>query len=283
MDRLIKKYGGTAPENIRLFLAEFMGTFILMMFGIGSVASAVLGEGKVGTYISINFGWGIGCALGVYWSAGISGGHINPAVTLAMVVCGRLHPSKLPVYWIAQFLGSFMASALCFGLYKDLIYLHDGSSIDLTLGTAGIFSTYPHDGVGKGTTFGDQVVGTMLLVGTVFALTDKRNSPPNSGILPLIIGLVVFVIGISFGINCGYGINPARDLIPRIFTAIAGWGSEPFKANGYWFWIPVFGQFFGGVLGALLYVITVELHHPKETEAERMGLLETAKQEENEA
>ena len=76
--------------------------------------------------------------------------------------------------------------------------------------------------------FSQQVVGTMLLAGTVCALTDKRNSPPNSGVLPLIVGLIVFVIGISFGINCGYGINPARDLIPRVFTAIAGWGSEPF-------------------------------------------------------
>ena len=69
----------------------------------------------------------------------------------------------------------------------------------------------------------------MLLVATVCALTDKRNNPPSPGFLPLIVGLIVFVIGISFGINCGYGINPARDLMPRIFTAIAGWGSEPFK------------------------------------------------------
>ena len=69
----------------------------------------------------------------------------------------------------------------------------------------------------------------MLLVGAVCALTDKRNSPPKPEILPLIVGLVVFVIGISFGINCGYGINPARDLMPRIFTAMAGWGSAPFK------------------------------------------------------
>lgn len=69
----------------------------------------------------------------------------------------------------------------------------------------------------------------MLLVGTVCALTDKRNSPPSGGILPLIVGLTVFVIGISFGINCGYGINPARDLIPRLFTAMAGWGTAPLK------------------------------------------------------
>lgn len=68
----------------------------------------------------------------------------------------------------------------------------------------------------------------MLLVGSVFALTDKRNNPPSPGILPVVIGLLVVAIGISFGINCGYGINPARDLMPRIFTAIAGWGSGPF-------------------------------------------------------
>ncbi|XP_066925204.1 aquaporin-7-like [Clytia hemisphaerica] len=258
---LIVRYGGRTNQNLRLFLAELMGTFILMMFGIGSVAALVLGKGAVGTFLSVNFGWGIGCALGVYWSAGISGGHINPAVTLAMCVCGRLPWKQLPVYWAAQFLGSFIASALCFAIYKDLIYAYE---TQLTLKTAGIFSTYPFANVSHGTAFGDQVVGTMLLVGTVCALTDKRNSPPSGGTLPLIVGLVVFVIGISFGINCGYGINPARDLIPRIFTAIAGWGSEPFTTADHWFWIPIVGQFLGGAIGALLYILTIEMHHPNQ-------------------
>lgn len=263
LDPIIKKVSGKTSDNIRIFLAETLGTFILMMFGIGSVACVVLGKGSYGTFLSINFGWAIGCCLGVYWSAGISGGHINPAVSLAMALCGRLKWRKLPLYMAGQFLGSFVASALCFAVYKDLIYAFEGGSDNLSLKTAGIFSTYPHKSVNHSTTFGDQVVGTMLLVGTVSALTDKRNNPPSSGLLPLIIGLIVFVIGISFGINCGYGINPARDLMPRIFTAIAGWGSKPFKAADYFFWVPVMGQFVGAFLGALLYIFGIEIHHPK--------------------
>lgn len=254
-----EKFGRT-NENLRLFLAEFIGTFILLMFGIGSVASVVLGKGRYGSYLSINFGWAVGCCLGVYWSIGISGGHINPAVTLAMAVCGRLRWKLVPLYMTAQFLGSFVAAAVCYGIYKDLIHAFDK---DLTLKTAGIFSTYLHPDVSHETAFADQVVGTMLLVGCVCALTDKRNNPPSTGIFPVIVGFIVLVIGISFGINCGYGINPARDLSPRIFTSIAGWGIAPFKANNYWFWISILGQFAGGVLGALVYILTVEMHHPE--------------------
>lgn len=262
MEGLLKtKYKLSTPNVVREFLAEMMGTFILCMFGIGSVAHLVLGRGAAGSYLSINFGWGLGVAFGVYWSAGISGGHINPAVTLAMVVTGRLPPKKLLVYWAGQTLGAFLASAIVFGLYKDILDKFDPNR---TMKTAGIWTTYPNEAVSHGTIFGDQLIGTLLLVGTIFALTDKRNNAPNPELLPFVIGFLVLVIGASFGMNCGYGINPARDLIPRIFTAIAGWKSEPFTADDHFFWIPIIGQLIGGVLGGVVYIITVEMHHPQE-------------------
>ncbi|XP_057296602.1 aquaporin-7-like [Hydractinia symbiolongicarpus] len=262
MDSLIKRRCRKVPQCIREMLAELMGTLILIMFGVGSVAQFVLGKSKFGGFISVNFGWALGVTFGIHWSLGVSGGHINPAVTLAMAVSGRLPWRKVPFYWAGQTLGALIASAICYGLYHDLIEAYEGS--ERSLKTAGIWSTYPTAGVSHWTAFFDQVVGTALLVGTVFALIDKKNESPNSQLFPFIVGLLVLAIGISFGINCGYGINPARDFMPRLFTAIAGWKELPLKANDYWFWIPIVGQFVGSILGYLTYMFAVELHHPGE-------------------
>jgi len=260
MERFLAKLP-KAPQPARQFLAEMMGTFILLTFGIGSVAQYVLGSDLKVPFLSVNFGWGLGCMFGVYWSAAISGGHINPAVTLAMGVCGRLPLYLVPIYWAGQTVGAFLGSAVCYGVYYDLLMKNNGTN---ALGNSGIWTTYANDGISNASGFGDQVVGTALLVSTVFALTDKRGNPPAGHILPLLIGLLVTVIGISFGTNAGYGINPARDLVPRIFVAIAGWGEGPFTAHNYWFWVAVAGQLIGGVIGALLYLFTIEMHHPVE-------------------
>ena len=149
MDRIVKKSSIALSQTAREFLAETMGTFILVMFGIGSVAQHVLSDGKLGEYLSVNFGWGLGVTFGVYWSYGISGGHINPAVTFAMVVSGRLPARKLPLYWIAQSLGALMASALVFVVYKDLLNTHDKGL--RTLSNAAIWTTFPHKGVSHAT------------------------------------------------------------------------------------------------------------------------------------
>lgn len=260
MDRIVQKSKIALSQTTREFLAEMMGTFILVMFGIGSVAQHVLSDGKLGQYLSVNFGWGLGVTFGVYWSYGISGGHINPAVTLAMVVSGRMPFRKLPLYWLAQTVGAFVASALVFVVYRDLLDAHDKGARNLK--NAAIWSTYPAKGVSHGTIFGDQVTGTAILVGTIFSLIDKKNSAPREALFPVAVGFLVVAIGASFGMNCGYGINPARDLVPRIFTAVAGWKSKPFTTNHYFFWIPILGQLCGAVLGAFIYVFTIELHHP---------------------
>ncbi|XP_065656976.1 aquaporin-9 isoform X2 [Hydra vulgaris] len=246
-------------DNFREFLAELGGTFILLMFGIGSIAQTVLGKGKFGGILSINFGWGIGIMMGLYWSAGISGGHLNPAVTLAMSITKRLPWRKLPVYWLAQSIGAFIASAIVYGIYFDLLNAFDGGVRNVD--TAFIWTTRPAKGVSTVTTFFDQLVSSTLLVGLIFALTDKRNAGPSPQVLPLCIGLIVFGIGLSFGINCGYGINPARNLVPRVFTAIAGWNVEALSYQNYYFWAPILAQLLGGVLGAYAYILSIEIHH----------------------
>ncbi|KAK2568510.1 Aquaporin-9 [Acropora cervicornis] len=243
-------------------LAEFCSTFILVIFGVGSIAQMVLSEWKFGNFFSVNFSWGIGVTLGCYWAGGISGAHMNPAVTLAFAVTRRLAWKKVPVYWAAQMVGSFVASACVYGVYYDALSAFDGGRRQVLgpKGTAGIWATYPKPFLSIASGIADQVLGTSLLVSCIFAITDKNNNSPDQGVAPVVIGLVVFVIGATFGFNCGYAINPARDLGPRCFTAIAGWGVEVFTAANNWWWVPVVGGFLGGVIGGLIYVCFIGMH-----------------------
>ncbi len=122
------------------------------------------------------------------------------------------------------------------------------------LGTAGIWATYPQAFLSTFPGgFVDQVVGTALLVLVIFGMTDSRNAMPPAGLAPVIVGLIVLLIGATFGFNSGYAINPARDLGPRLFTAVAGWGGEVFRAGNGWWWVPVVAPCVGGVLGGWVY------------------------------
>lgn len=258
------------PALMREALAEFASTFILLMFGIGSVAQMVLSRSKFGSFFSVNFGWGIGVTLGCYWAGGVSGAHMNPAVTLAFAVVRRIPWRKVPVYWTAQMLGAFVASACVYAVYYDALNAFDGGVRQILHpnGTAGIWATYPQPYLSIWNGFVDQVVGTALLVGCVFAIIDKNNNSPDQGVVPVMIGLVVFIIGATFGFNCGYAINPARDLGPRLFTAVAGWGFGVFTEANNWSWVPVVGCLSGGVLGALLYIALIEMHHTPDNDGE---------------
>src|SRR5512134_505069 len=163
--------------------AELLGTFVLIVFGTASVAQKVLSEGGVGSALSIHLSWGLGVTMGVYVSAGVSGAHLNPAVTLALAVWRGFSWHKVGPYIAAQFAGAFTASAVVFATYHEALNHFDGGvrQVGGALGTAGIWATYPQPflSVFPGGVI-DQIVGTALLVGIIFALTDKRNfSPPD--------------------------------------------------------------------------------------------------------
>ena len=254
---------GTARE----VAAEFLGTFVLIVFGVGVVAQFVLGGGANGQYLSVNLGWGLAVTMGIYVSAGISGAHLNPAVTLALAVRRGFSWAKVGPYIAAQFAGAFLASALVFITYREALDRFDGGvrQIGGALGTAGIWATYPQPFLSAfpGGII-DQVVGTALLVGVIFALSDARNFAPPERLTPVLVGLLVVLIGATFGYNAGYAINPARDLAPRLFTAMAGWGSGVFTAGNGWWWVPVVGPCIGGVLGGYVYDLVITRHHPPE-------------------
>ncbi|XP_030623879.1 aquaporin-7 [Chanos chanos] len=251
-------------QCIRVALAETLSTFVMMLFGLGSVAQVETGDGKFGEYLSINLGFGFGVAMGAHVGGKVSGAHMNAAVSFTMCVFGRLAWKMLPLYVITQFIGSFLAAGTVFFVYYDALMNYSGGNLTVSgpKATAAIFATYPAPYISISTGFLDQVVGTAILLLCLLALADKRNQPAPPGGESVVTGLLVLVIGISFGSNSGYAINPTRDLGPRVFTALAGWGLDVFRAGNSWWWVPLLAPLVGGVTGALIYTAFVEFHHP---------------------
>jgi glycerol uptake facilitator protein len=254
--------------------AEFLGTFILIMFGTGSVAMAVsaLNQSGRGTeifqasgdWLLICWGWGLAVALGVYVAGGVSGAHLNPAVTFANALRRGFPWRKVLPYSLAQLVGAFAGAAIVYLNYRNAInsynsvhHIVDRGSADGAT-TFSIFGTTPapyfHNWTGP---FFDEVIGTALLICVLFALTDDRNQPPKGNLAPFVVGLVVVAIGISFGANSGYAINPARDLGPRLLAGVAGWGSNAVPGDygniSFYMWIPIVGPLVGAVIGAFVY------------------------------
>lgn len=244
--------------------AEFLGTFVLIVFGVGVVAQTVLSREANGSYLGINLGWGLAVMLGVYVAGGVSGAHLNPAVTLALAVKRGFPWAKVAPFVIAQVAGAFAAAALVYLTYHEALTAFDGGTRQIlgTQGTAGIFATYPQPFLSTIGGFIDQVVGTALLMAIILAITDQRNNATPAWLTPVVVGAIVVAIGVSFGFNAGYAINPARDLGPRLFTAIAGWGGGVFTAASSWWWVPVVAPCVGAVLGAMTYDLLVTRHHP---------------------
>ena len=252
---------------MREALAEFFGTTILITFGLGVVAQTVLSSNGAGSPLGIHLCWGLAVMLGVYASAGVSGAHLNPAVTLALAIRRGFPWRRVGPYVIAQMLGAFVGAAIVYLTYHEALAAFDGGVRQVVgaQGTAGIFATYPAPYLSIWGGLVDQVVGTALLVAAVFALSDERNAPPPAGLTPVLVGVTVMAIGMGFGLNAGYAINPARDFGPRLFTAVAGWGSGVFTAaNGYW-WVPVVAPCIGAVLGGTVYDLCVRDRHPAQT------------------
>src|SRR6202167_2544313 len=255
-------------------LAEFLGTFVLIAFGDGVVAMAVAGlpgSGRTttpttifdaaGDLLLITWGWAMAVAFAVWVAGGVSGAHLNPAVTLAFAVRRKFTWAKVLPYWGAQVFGAFVGAALVFLVYDNAINAfntaaHTPRGGGQALATYSIFATFPasyfHGGYAGPLI--DQVVGTAFLLIFVVALIDLRNTAVGSNLAPLVIGLGVAAIGMSYGANAGYAINPARDFGPRLFAYFAGFGKVALPGSynsgaGFafsnYFWIPIVGPLVG--------------------------------------
>ena len=252
-------------------LAEFFGTFMLLLLGTGADALAVVGLSGSGrqmqpfgpaNWLIIAFGWGFAVTFAVYVAGGVSGAHLNPAVTLSFAV-GRGFPwRKVVPYWFAQLVGAFCGAGLTYGVYFSAIDSYNSAN-HLTrpqsVATYSIFATFPasYFHAAWAGPFVDQIVGTAILIVLIAALIDARNQAPLGNLSALLVGFVVTIIGLAFGTGAGYAINPARDFGPRLFTYALGWGRLAFPGDfgvftNYW-WIPIAGPLAGGLVGILAY------------------------------
>jgi glycerol uptake facilitator protein len=229
------------------FLAEVIGTMLLIILGDGVVAGVLLNRSKAQNagWIVITTGWALAVAVAVYAVGRISGAHLNPAVTIGLCAAGRFDCGQVPSFVIAQFLGAFIGAVIVWAHYLP----HWAETADKGLKLA-VFSTGPaiRNTV---TNLISEIIGTFVLLFGVLAI--GANTPASStGLTPLLVGLLVWGIGLSLGGPTGYAINPARDLGPRIahfLLPIAGKGDSDWGYS----WIPVIGPIIGGILGAILY------------------------------
>jgi glycerol uptake facilitator protein len=245
----------TKPALTAELIAEFLGTFVLILFGTGVVAMVILfpsnnpGEIIHGGFTNITLGWGLAVTMGIYIAGKVSGAHLNPAVTLAFAVFRGFPWRKVLPYSIAQTAGAFVAAALVFADYAPAFHRVDPQLER----TAGVFTTFPAFPNLPQAGFLDQLIGTGLLVLLIFAIIDEFNVPPGANLAPALIGLVVVAIGMSFGGMHGYPINPARDFGPRLFTVVVGFRDNGLTDGTHVWWIPIVAPLLGGLAGAALY------------------------------
>jgi glycerol uptake facilitator protein len=259
--RAIQPPGGILGE----VLAEFAGTMILILFGTGVVAQVVGGGSSLGGHDSISWAWGFGVMLGIYVAGRVSGAHLNPAVSIALAAYQGFEWRKVGPYIAGQFGGAFVAALIVRWDYTEVIHKVDPGH---TLKSQTIFATLPGNGslpVHELGALRDQIIGTAILVFLIFAITSVRATPPLVNLAPLIIGLLVVAIGMAFGTDAGYAINPARDLGPRLAEWITGYGHAWTDqwGNQYW-WVPIVGPIVGGLIGGGLYKVLIEKYLPAE-------------------
>ncbi len=251
-------------------IGEFFGTFLLVFFGCGSLCAAVTTGAQVGIF-QVAIVWGLGIATAIYVTGSLSSAHLNPAVTIASAVWSRF-PARLVLPYIAvQMSGAFAAAALLYSLFSGSIAAYEtrnriergavGSEA-----TAMVFGDYfPNPGgkaltvatrstMSHGAAFAGEVIGTAILVLVIFCVTDDRNATRPQLLTAATIGLTVTLLISLLGPLTMAGLNPARDLGPRLFSAIAGWGSLPFRVNGIgWLTVYVIAPIAGGLLGGGIY------------------------------
>lgn len=233
------------------FTGELLGTFILVLLGDGVVSACILNKTKAQNsgWIAIVLGWGIAVTVAVYISGFMSGAHLNPALTLAMAAIGSLPWSQVVTYLVAQFLGAMLGALVLYLHY----YPHWKETKDAGTILA-CFSTGPAIRHTWSNLLGE-ALGTAVLVITVMAIGPNKVA---AGFGPIIVGFVVMAFGFSLGATTGYAINPARDLGPRIMHALL---PIPNKGDSDWSyaWIPVLGPILGGIAGALIYQVILNM------------------------
>ncbi|CDH54943.1 aquaporin-9 isoform 1 [Lichtheimia corymbifera JMRC:FSU:9682] len=244
--------------NNREFLAEFIGTLILILLTDGVAAEQTLGIGPR-SWLTSSFGSGLAVLFAISVSGHISGAHINPAVTLTFWAFSGFPTRKLPVYFTAQFLGAFVGAAILYSVIYPALNEFDGGDRQILgeHGTAGIFATYPPLYVGYGAAVASEIVGTALLC-LLIMVTGHPNNMPFHQSQGVFIACGLMTLSLGLGYTSGFSLNPARDFGPRLFTAVAGWGTGVFSIRNYYSFIPIFAPLIGGLIGGMTYTIFID-------------------------
>lgn len=228
-----------------IFMAELIGTLLLVLLGDGVVANVVLknSKGSGSGWMVITTGWAFAVAIPALMFGSFSGAHFNPALTIALAVIGKVSWSLVPTYIAGQMVGGFLGAVLVYVMYYDQFRTSDNAADKL-----GVFSTGPAIR-NIGVNFICEVIATFVLVFGILAMGAQSTAP---GLGVLFVGLLIWVLGLSLGGPTGYALNPARDLAPRIAHAVL---PIPGKGNSDWgyAWVPVIAPIVGGTIGSLLF------------------------------
>jgi len=228
------------------FVSEFVGTALLITFGNGVVANVVLDKtkGQQGGWIVITFGWAMAVFIAVYVAALGSGAHLNPAVSLALAILGKLEWTQVPIYVAAQLTGAMIGQVIVWLSYRDHYRITNNK--DLLLATFCTSPAIPH----KLNNFISEMIGTFILIIGVLFIVSPSTSLGSLDALP--VALLVLGIGLSLGGTTGYAINPARDLGPRIVHQLL---PLTHKGSSEWHysWVPILGPLTGSVLATLVF------------------------------
>ena len=239
-------------------ISEFMAVLIIITIGNAAAAMYTLYDPSPykTAYWGVCITWGLAVTIAIYVTGAVSGTHANPAVTLALTVYRKFPIGKVVPYWVAQILGGFAGAALVYLMFQPVIDSFNlAQGVDRAAGgAAGVFFTHPSAGITPIHAFWDEVVLTAILLLGIFAITEEFNTvAPQANASALIIGLLVAAIGASAGYLEAWPLNPARDLGPRLFCYLMGWGSAALPAPENYWWVPIAGPMCGGLVGASLY------------------------------
>lgn len=230
-------------------LAEALGVYIQLTIGFCADLSVTLAG--AGDPNSTAWAWGLATMMAIYVSGGVSGAHLNPAVTIMLWFYRGFPKRKMPEYFAAQFIAAFCAGLTAYGLYLASIREYLLTNTDV--GIVNSFVTNQrHTWIDPATAFFNEFLGTVILVVNILALGDDQNAPPGAGMNSLIIGLIITCLCITFGYSTGAAFNPSRDFGPRLALLALGYSNDLFL-NPYWFYGPWAGAVSGALIGAFLY------------------------------
>jgi glycerol uptake facilitator protein len=252
------------------FTGEFVGTFLLVFFGCGSVCAAVTTGAQVGVF-QVAIVWGLGIATAIYLTGALSGAHLNPAVTLSMAVWSNFPKGRIFPYVVAQFSGAFVAALVLYCVFGSALRMYEKGN-GIVRGQVGseasamVFGEfYPNPGGHPLTdearlrelpvaAFGAELLGTAVMLLVIFCATDERNKAHPQILSAVTIGLTVTLLISLLSPLTMACFNPARDFGPRLFSSLVGWGNIPFRANvsGWWL-VYIIAPMLGGQLGGAIY------------------------------